>query len=118
MDKMMIDVVDADVAAYLGSPDRLMAFAGQGHLSKFTLASLLESDSRRHFLEACAAIEKRFTDECTAKGEYCLTDGCSMDGEVCLEALLKAGSAFQKACAEEWLRLFKIVDNRIDAWKH
>jgi hypothetical protein len=40
-----------------------------------------------------------------------------MDGEVCLQALLKAGSAFQQACAAEWIQLFKVEANRIPAWK-
>jgi hypothetical protein len=48
----VIDVADAETLAYLGSPDRLIAFAEQGSLSKFTLASLLEPDSRHRFLEA------------------------------------------------------------------
>ena len=34
-----------------------------------------------------------------------------------LQALLKAGDAFQKACAAEWIRLFKTKHNRIEAWK-
>jgi hypothetical protein len=112
-----IDVAAAEVMAYLGSPELLMKFAEEGHLSKLTLASLLEPDSRDQFLEACAAIEKRFTEECSARGDYCLEDGCAMDGEVCLQALLKAGSAFQMACAAEWIRMFKIDDNRIAAWR-
>jgi hypothetical protein len=113
----MIDGADAEVNTYLGSPDRLMTFAEQGHLSKFMLASLLEPDSRHQFLESVAALEKRFTDECGAKSDPCLEDGCAMDGEVCLEAVLKAGSPFQLACAAEWIRMFKVEDNRIKAWK-
>ena len=114
-----MDTIDADaeVVTYLGSPDRLIAVAGEGHLSKFALASLLESDSRQQFLNACAVLEKQFTADCPAHGETCLADGCAMDGEVCLQALLKAGSAFQRACAAEWIQLFKVEGNRVAAWR-
>jgi hypothetical protein len=105
------------MARYLGSPERLMTFAEEGHLSKFTLASLLEPDSRHRFLEACAALEKQCTKDCAAKGEYCLEDGCAMDGDACLQAVLKGGIAFQKACAAEWICMFKIAGNRIEAWR-
>ena len=113
----MVDVADAELLAYLGSPNRLMRFAEQGQLSKFTLASVLEPGSRQQFLDACAALEKRFTEECGGHGDTCLADGCAMDGDVCLQALLKAGDAFQKACAAEWVHLFKTENNRIEAWK-
>jgi hypothetical protein len=49
-----IDAADAEVIMYLGSPERLMTFAEQGHLSKFTLASLLGSDAS-HFGSAWTA---------------------------------------------------------------
>ena len=88
-----INVADSEVVTYLGSPDRLMTVAGEGHLSKFALASVLESDSRQQFLDSCAVLEKRFTADCPAHGETCLADGCAMDGEVCLQALLKAGAS-------------------------
>jgi hypothetical protein len=112
-----INVADSEVVTYLGSPDRLMTVAGEGHLSKFALASVLESDSRQQFLDSCAVLEKRFTADCPAHGETCLADGCAMDGEVCLQALLKAGSAFQQACAAEWTQLFKVERNRVAAWR-
>ena len=113
----LINGVDEDVAGYLGSPEGLIAFAGEGRVSKASLASVLEPDSRQKFLNACAALEKRFTAECPTHGETCLADGCAMEGEVCLQALLKAGSAFQQACAAEWIQLFKVEANRIPAWK-
>jgi hypothetical protein len=112
-----INVADPELVMYLGSPERLMTAAQEGRLSNFVLASLLESDSRQHFLNACAALERQFTAECPSHGETCLADGCAMDGEVCLQALLKAGSAFQQACASEWVQLFKVERNRIAAWK-
>lgn len=106
-----------EVAAYVGSPEGLMAFAGEGHVSKASLASVLEPDSRQKFLDACAALEKQFTADCPTHGDTCLEDGCAMDGEICLQALLKAGSAFQQACAAKWIELFKVEANRIPAWK-
>ena len=112
-----INGVDEEVAAYIGSPEGLMAFAGEGHVSKVSLASVLEPESRQKFLDACAALEKRFTAEGPTHGETCLADGCAMDGEVCLQALLKAGSAFQQACAAEWTQLFKVEGNRTAVWK-
>jgi hypothetical protein len=116
MDKV-IDVADSEIITYLGSPERLMAFAEEGHLSKFALGSLLEPNSRHQFLEACTELEKRFTQQCASNGDPCLEDGCAMDGEVCLQAVLKGGGAFQQACAAEWLRMFRIEGNRIDEWK-
>jgi hypothetical protein len=112
-----INVADAEVVTYLGAPERLMSVAGDGHLSKFALASVLESDSRQQFLDACAVLEQQFTADCPTHGETCLADGCAMDGEVCLQALLKTGSAFQLACAAEWIQLFKVEGNRIASWK-
>ena len=110
------NIADEAVNAYLGSPESLVTFAREGHLSKFALASVLEPDSRQRFLDACAGLEKRFTVEC-GHGDTCLADGCAMDGEICLQAVLKAGSAFQQACATEWIGLFTIEANRIPAWR-
>ena len=45
-----------------GTPEYVMEQARQGRLSKQTLAQFLAIDKRHDFLEACAAIEKRFTD--------------------------------------------------------
>jgi hypothetical protein len=113
----LIGIADAEVLRFLGSPDRLMKFVEQGNLSKFTLAGLLEPHSRHQFLEACAALERRFTEECSAKGDPCLEDGCAMEGDVCLQALLRAGSEFQRACAAEWIRRFTVEANRIAEWR-
>ena len=105
----------------VGSPERLMRFAEDGHLSKSVLVNLLDEDSRRPYLEACAAIERKYTEECAAQRDSCLESGCSIDraaGEVCLEPLLRAGRDYQKACAAEWVRLFRRPENRIDAWRN
>ena len=114
-------VYPLDGAEYLarcaGDPSRLMKFAREGRLSKNVLANLLRSDSRRTYLDACAAIERNLTERCIAKGEYCLEGGCAMEGDVCLDAVLKAGPEYFEACGAEWLRIFVNPDNRIDAWR-
>ena len=98
-----------------------MHFAEDGHLSKGVMVNLLELENRRPYLEACAAIERRYTEECGTKDDTCLESGCSIDraaGEVCLQPLLRAGIDYQKACAAEWVRLFRMPGNRIEAWKN
>jgi hypothetical protein len=105
----------------VGTPERLMHFAEDGHLSKDVLLSLLDVESRRPYLEACEAIEQKYTDECAAKSDSCLESGCSIDraaGEVCLEPLSRAGVDYHKACGTAWGRLFRMPENRIDAWKN
>jgi hypothetical protein len=100
-----------------GDPARLMKFARNGCLSKDVLASLLRSERRSAYLDACSVIEKQITERCTAKTEHCLEGGCAMDGDICLDALLKDGPNYFKACAAEWLLLFEHPENRIDAWR-
>jgi hypothetical protein len=65
-------------------------------------------------------IERRYTEACTAKNDPCLESGCSVEGEdeICLQPLLNAGIEYQKACAAEWIKLFRVPRNRIDAWKN
>jgi hypothetical protein len=101
---MMID-------ATLDTPEGVMAAASEGRLTKHALATFLAAQPRRVFLNACAAIEKKYTDDCAAK-DPCLESGCSMEGEVCLQPLLKAGTAYHKACAAEWVKLFAHRGNR------
>jgi len=119
MNRNLTPLADAEehLARCTGDPKRLMTFASEGRFSKDVLANLLRTESRRAYLEACATIEKHFTDQCTAKAEHCLADGCAMDGDVCLDALLKAGPEFCKACAEEWIPLFMNPENRVDEWR-
>jgi hypothetical protein len=105
----------------VGTPERLMHFVEDGHLSKDVLVNLLDVENRRTYLDACAAIERKYTEECAAQSDSCLESGCSIDhaaGEVCLQPLLRAGVDYQKACAAEWVRLFRMPENRIDAWKN
>jgi hypothetical protein len=104
----------------LGTPERLMAFAGEGHVSKQVLAELLSLESRHPYLEACARIERAYTEACTATKDPCLESGCSVEGEdeTCLQPLLNAGIEYPQACAAEWIKLFRAPANRIDAWKN
>ena len=104
----------------VGTAERLMQFAEEGHLSKDVLARLLDVESRRPYLAACAAIERQYTEECGCK-HPCLESGCSIDraaGETCLQPLLHAGAEYQKTCAAEWIDSFRSPQNRIDVWKH
>jgi hypothetical protein len=100
----------------VGTPENLIAFAAEGHLSKQSLAALLTQTSRQAFIAACAAVEKRYTEECTAKKDPCLEEGCASEGECCLEPLMRAGIEYQKACAAEWVTTFQDPKNRITAW--
>lgn len=104
----------------LGSPERLMAFAEEGHLPKQVLVNLLSIDNRRPYLESCARIERNYTEACAAQNDPCLESGCSVENEdeTCLQPLLNAGVEYQQACAAEWIRLFRTPANRIDAWKN
>ena len=92
--------------------ERFIQYAVEGRLTKHALATRLAAEPRRHFLDACAAIEKKFTDDCTAAGDHCLESGCALEGEVCLQPLLRAGTEYHKACGAEWIRLFGDGTNR------
>ena len=95
------------------TPDQVMAAAVEGRFTKSELAQYLAIERRPPFLDACAHIEKGFTEECAAKQSGpCLESGCSAAGEICLQPLLHAGSAYQKACAEVWLPIFRDAKNR------
>lgn len=101
----------------MGTPDRLMAFAEAGLFSKRALASLLALGRRRAFLDACAAIEERYTLGCAPATGACLEDGCAAEGEICLQPLLAAEADYQRACALEWARWFAVPANRIESWR-
>jgi len=92
---------------------QLLKFAEEGRLTKHALATMLTLESRREFLDACAAIEKKFTDDCRATNDPCLESGCSAEGEICLQPLLRAHSEYHKACAAEWAKLFARHENRL-----
>ena len=79
-------------------------------LSKNELAALLEPDCRQAFLERCAVIEKRYTEECAAQNDPCLESGCSVagvEGEACLQPLLRSEAEYRKACVTEWTTFFR-----------
>ncbi len=95
------------------TPDELIARAVEGRLTKAELAELLAVDHRGPFLDACAHVEKQFTEDCPTKNHgACLEAGCSAEGEICLQPLLHSGSAYHKACAAEWLPIFSEPANR------
>jgi len=89
------------------SSAQLMSFAERGMLDKAEMADLLPEDSRPAFLAACADVEREFTRECAAHGNFCLPEGCALEGEACLNALLKLGPEYNKACGSLWLPLFR-----------
>ena len=105
----------------VGTAERLMQFAQEGHLSKDVLARLLDAESRRPYLDACAAIEREYTGECGGTNDTCLESGCSIDraaGEACLQPLLNRSVEYHQACAAEWINLFRTPQHRIDVWKN
>ena len=104
----------------VGTAEHLVALAREGQLSKSLLAALLESDVRAQYLDACAAIEKHYSDACAAQNDPCLASGCSVEGEgeICLQPLLRDETGYQKACAAAWVDFFADPRNRIGAWRH
>ena len=92
---------------------QLLRYTEEGRLTKHALATMLTPEPRRQFLEACAAIEKKYTDDCAAAKDPCLESGCSAEGEICLQPLLRAGTEYHKACAAEWAKLFARPENRL-----
>jgi hypothetical protein len=100
------------------TPDQLMALAAEGRFTKAELAEFLAIENRPPFLDACAHIEKKYTEDCAAENETCLESGCSAEGEICLQPLLHAGSAYYKACAAAWLPIFREPKNRADRLTH
>jgi hypothetical protein len=98
--------------------DQLMSYAESGRLSKHALATLLTGDSRRAFLDACASLERHYTEACTAAHDHCLASGCALEGEVCLQPLLNAGSEYNRACGAAWIPLFRNPANRVEGWQY
>jgi hypothetical protein len=89
------------------SAAELMHLAQEGTLEKEELAELLPSELRCAFRTACGEVEKDLTRACAAHGTFCLPSGCALEGEACLDALLNAAPAYNKACGEIWLPLFR-----------
>ena len=89
------------------SPAQLMHFAERGILDKAEMAGLLPSEARGAFLDACGEVEREFTRACAAHGDFCLASGCALEGESCLNAILKAGPEYNKACGRLWVPLYR-----------
>jgi hypothetical protein len=99
-------------AAKIDGDERLMEQAAGGRLTKLEMATSLAIGPRQAFLEACAEIEKKYTDACAAAKDPCLEAGCAAEGEVCLEPLLRAGLDYPTACGAEFVKLFRDRANR------
>lgn len=108
----------AGVGQANGIPEELMKIAERGGLPKSALVNLLDVGHRQAFLDACAVIEKKYTEACTATNDPCLESGCALEGEICLQPLVRAGIEYHKACAAEWIKLFADPRNRSHAWKN
>jgi hypothetical protein len=85
----------------------MIDLTAEGMLDKELLAQLLPSEPRAEFLAQCAKIERDLTRACAAHGDTCLASGCALEGESCLNAVLNAGSEYNKACGRIWLPLFR-----------
>ena len=109
---------EADVDHCVATSEELIRFAEQGRLPKSLLVNLLDAEHRQGYLDACAVIEKKYTEDCTATNDPCLESGCSVEGEICLQPLLRAGIDYHRACGAEWIKRFADPRNRIDAWKN
>src|SRR4051812_20488728 len=108
---MTISAVD------VGSPQHLMELAREGRLSKEVLVTFLAFEKRRDYLAACAAIEKQYTEACTATGDPCQAGGCAVEGEICLQPVLSAGLDYYMACGDAFTTLFADSRNRSDEWQ-
>ncbi len=102
-----------------GSPEKLMCFVRDGHLSKTSLGVLLIPEARQRFFALCAVIEKDVTTDCGASGDPCLEDGCAFKetDEVCLNAILLSEGKCLKSCIDLWIGMFQNHENRIEVWK-
>jgi len=104
------------ILAAFDQADRMMAHAVGGRFAKDVLAGMLTPASRAAFLDACAGIEKRYTEACAATHDPCLESGCSCEDEVCLQPLERAAAEYRRACGAEWARLFADPANRDPFW--
>ena len=104
------------ILAAFDKADQVMAHAMGGRFPKSVLASMLATAARPAFLDACARIERRYTEACAAANDPCLESGCSCEDEICLQPLLRAESEYRRACGAEWVRLFADAANRDPFW--
>jgi hypothetical protein len=96
----------------VASPSQVIERARAGEWSKLELAELLNGNARKTFLNFCAAIEKRYTEACTATHDPCLESGCALEGEVCLQPLERAGVEYEQACGNAFVELYLDPKNR------
>ena len=115
---LLSEIVLIDFYLKVGTPETLMSFAAEGHLSKLELAELLSPEKRKLYLDTCARFEKAITEACTAKNDPCLESGCALEGETCLNAILEAGDIYTTAYVSMWTALFINPDNRISVWRN
>jgi hypothetical protein len=102
----------------VSTPEQLIELAQKGGMTKQVLVRFLALGKRQRYLDACAALEKRYTDECAASGSPCLEGGCAVEGETCLEPVLRADHDYLKACGNLWAKLFTDPRNRADdCWR-
>jgi hypothetical protein len=113
-----VNAKDGPVDHRIETTEELTQCAAQGILPKSVLVNLIDIDHRQAYLDACAVIEKKYTEDCTATDDPCLESGCAVEGEICLQPLLRAGAEYHKASAAEWIKLFAKPGNRIDSWKN
>jgi hypothetical protein len=92
--------------------DEIVRDAQAGRLPKQAMADLLAPEPRRAFLAECAAIEKQYTEACTAAIDPCLESGCSLEGEVCLQPLLRSETEYQAACGAAWMKFVRGSDQQ------
>jgi hypothetical protein len=102
---------------YAGAPEHLIELALQGRFSKQLLAGFLAREKRQGYLDKCAAIERRLTEDCTNAGDPCLEGGCAAEGEICLQPILRADMSYLQAVGEEWAKLFADPRNRAEQWR-
>jgi hypothetical protein len=109
------------LANCVGTPERLMAFAAEGWVTREALLELLSAPARAAFLDACGAIERQYTEACAAADDPCLESGCAIageNGERCLQPLLRSRADYDRACTDAWLRSFAAAGNRVEVWRH
>jgi hypothetical protein len=102
----------ANVQSPLVSPDRVIELAGAGRIAKGELAELRNAHARAAFVNACAAIERSYTEACTAQHDPCLEGGCALEGEICLAPLERSHPEYERACGAAFVELYLNPSNR------
>jgi hypothetical protein len=111
-----VQTVRAYLDERLGTPEKLMQFARDGGLAKHSLTRLLARDRQASYLDACAAIERTWTEQCPPASGPCLESGCALEGQICLQPLLRAATRYRQVCGAEWASIFSNPLNRVGSW--